>query len=45
MDEREDPGPGGGEGFALNGARAGFRVAGEGSHVNGMSGGRGQRRR
>ncbi len=42
MDERADPGPGGGEGFALNGARAGFRVAGEGSHVNGMSGGRGQ---
>ncbi len=25
MDERADPGPGGGEGFALNGARAGFR--------------------
>ena len=26
MDVREDPGPGGGEGFALNGARAGIRV-------------------
>ena len=26
MDVREDPGPGGGEGFALNGARAGIRT-------------------
>ena len=26
MDVREDPGPGGGEGFALNGARAGIRA-------------------
>ena len=26
MDVREDPGPGGGEGFALNGARAGVRA-------------------
>jgi DNA-binding NarL/FixJ family response regulator len=42
MDEREDPGPGGGEGFALNGARPGFRVAGEGSSGNGASGGRGR---
>jgi DNA-binding CsgD family transcriptional regulator len=41
MDEREDPGPSGGEGLALNGARAGFRVAGEGSNLNGITGGRG----
>jgi DNA-binding CsgD family transcriptional regulator len=26
MDVREDPGPGGGEGFTLNGARAGIRA-------------------
>ena len=26
MDVREDPGPGGGEGFALNGARTGIRA-------------------
>ena len=26
MDAHEDPGPGGGDGFALNGARAGIRV-------------------
>jgi DNA-binding NarL/FixJ family response regulator len=40
MDERADPGPGGGEGFALNGVREGFRTAGEGSSGNGVSGGR-----
>jgi DNA-binding NarL/FixJ family response regulator len=27
MDDREDPGPGGGEGFMLNGARARIRTA------------------
>jgi len=40
MDERADPGPGGGAGFALNGVRAGFRGVGEGSSSNGVSGGR-----
>ena len=29
MDVREDPGPGGGEDFMLNGARAGVRTAGD----------------
>ncbi|HYB17504.1 MAG TPA: helix-turn-helix transcriptional regulator [Streptosporangiaceae bacterium] len=29
MDDREDPGPRGGEGFALNGAWAGVRTAGD----------------
>jgi DNA-binding NarL/FixJ family response regulator len=38
MDDREDPGPGGGEGFALNGARAGVRTAGEGSSGDGAGG-------
>jgi len=36
MDDREDPGPGGG--FALNGARAGVRTAGEGSSGDGAGG-------
>ena len=40
MDEREDPGPGGGGGFALNGARAGFGGAGGVSSGNGVSRGR-----
>jgi DNA-binding NarL/FixJ family response regulator len=38
MDDREDPGPGGGDGFALNGARAGVRTAGEGSSGDGAGG-------
>ena len=38
MDDREDPGPGGGEVFALNGARAGIRTAGEGSSADGTGG-------
>jgi DNA-binding NarL/FixJ family response regulator len=38
MDDREDPGPGGGEGFALNGARTGVRTAGEGSSGDGAGG-------
>ena len=38
MDDREDPGPGGGEGFALNGARAGIRTAGDSSNGDGVGG-------
>jgi DNA-binding NarL/FixJ family response regulator len=38
MDGREDPGPGGGEGFALNGAWAGVWTAGEGSSEDGAGG-------
>ena len=38
MDDREDPGPGGGEGFALNGARAGVRTAGSSGDGTGGSG-------
>ena len=39
MDAREDPGPGGGDGFALNGARARIRpdVPGEAAGMNGAS--------
>jgi DNA-binding NarL/FixJ family response regulator len=43
MDDREDPGPGGGEGFALNGARAGVRTAGEDSSGD-RAGGSGESR-
>jgi DNA-binding CsgD family transcriptional regulator len=42
MDDREDPGPGGGEGFVLNGARTGVRVAGDSS--NGDRAGTGESR-
>jgi DNA-binding NarL/FixJ family response regulator len=38
MDGREDPGPGGGEGIALNGVRAGVRTAGEGTSGDGAGG-------
>jgi DNA-binding CsgD family transcriptional regulator len=38
MDDREDPGPGGGEVFSLNGARASVRPAGEGSSKGGTHG-------
>ena len=40
MDERADPGPAGGEGFALNGVRAGLLGAGEGPSGNGVRAGR-----
>ena len=43
MDVREDPGPGGGEGFALNGARAGVRTAGDSSNGD-RAGGTGESR-
>ena len=35
MDVREDPGPGGGEGFVLNGARAGVRMTGDSPNGDG----------
>jgi DNA-binding NarL/FixJ family response regulator len=38
MDDREDPGPWGGEGFVLNGARAGFRAAANSSNGDGADG-------
>jgi DNA-binding NarL/FixJ family response regulator len=38
MDVREDPGPGGGEGFVLNGARAGVRTAGDSPNGDGAGG-------
>jgi DNA-binding CsgD family transcriptional regulator len=38
MDDREDRGPRGGEGFALNGARAGVRAAGDSSNGDGTGG-------
>ena len=38
MDDREDPGPWGGEGFVLNGVRAGFRAAGNSSNGDGADG-------
>ena len=38
MDVREDPGPGGGEGFALNGARGDVRMAGDISNGDGAGG-------
>ena len=43
MDDREDRGPGGGESFALNGARAGVRAAGDSSSGD-RSGGTGESR-
>ena len=43
MDDREDPGPGGAEGFALNGARAGVRTIGNSSNGN-EAGGTGESR-
>jgi DNA-binding CsgD family transcriptional regulator len=38
MDVREDPGPGGGGGFVLNGARAGVRTAGDNPNGDGAGG-------
>ena len=38
MDDREDPGPRGGEGFALNGARESVRTAGDSSNGDGADG-------
>ena len=38
MDVREDPGPGGGDGFVLNGARAGVRMTGDSSNGDGAGG-------
>ena len=38
MDVREDPGPGGGEGFVLNGARAGVRTTGDSPNGDGAGG-------
>ena len=38
MDVRENPGPGGGEGFVLNGARAGVRTAGGSPNGDGPGG-------
>jgi DNA-binding CsgD family transcriptional regulator len=38
MNVREDPGPGGGEGFVLNGARAGVRAAGHSPNGHGTGG-------
>jgi DNA-binding NarL/FixJ family response regulator len=40
MDDREDPGPGGGGDFALNGVRARVWTAGEGSSGGGARDGR-----
>jgi DNA-binding NarL/FixJ family response regulator len=40
MDDRQDPGPGGGGDFALNGVRASVRTADEGSSEGGPRGGR-----
>jgi DNA-binding CsgD family transcriptional regulator len=39
MDDREDRGPGGSEGFALNGARTGVRAAGHGPSGDGAGAG------
>jgi DNA-binding NarL/FixJ family response regulator len=38
MDDREDPGPGGGEDFALNGDRTGVRAAEDGLSAGGLRG-------